>query len=356
MNRDENFMRRCLQLAALGKGEVAPNPLVGSVLVNNGKIIGEGYHERFGQAHAEVNCINRVKESDKHLIAQSTLYVSLEPCAHFGKTPPCTALIIKHKIPEVVIGMKDPFSAVNGKGIQQLKAAGIKVKFGVLEEECKKINKRFICFNENKRPYLILKWAQSVDAKIGGNDKNRLIISNAFTKRLVHKWRSEEAAILVGTNTALMDDPLLDNRYWFGKPPLKMVVDNSLRLPATLKFFNSPQPVIIFNSIKNHQEGNLQFVKVDFNNLAASISAYCYAHKIQSVLVEGGAKLLQSFIDKNFWNEAMIITNKDLYVENGLNAPELKNAYLQSSEEILNDRINYFLNRDYKNEPDSNGR
>ena len=250
-------MHRCLELAGHGSGYVSPNPMVGAVLVHSGRIIGEGYHQRYGQAHAEVNCIDSVSETDRRLIGESTLYVSLEPCAHFGKTPPCTDLIIKHKIPKCVVGCRDPFKEVDGKGIEKLRAAGVHVEVGVLEKECKELNKRFFTFHTEHRPYIILKWAQTGDGFIAGplnpsaswrrtfEDsgetkviQERLLISNEYSNRLVHKWRSEEASILVGTNTALLDDPELTTRLWTGPSPVRIVLDMNLRLPSSLKMFN----------------------------------------------------------------------------------------------------------------------
>ncbi|HVF98165.1 MAG TPA: bifunctional diaminohydroxyphosphoribosylaminopyrimidine deaminase/5-amino-6-(5-phosphoribosylamino)uracil reductase RibD, partial [Flavisolibacter sp.] len=215
----EIYMQRCLQLAGLATGNVAPNPVVGSVLVYNDRVIGEGYHKQFGQAHAEVDCIASVLEEDKPLINQSVLYVTLEPCAHFGKTPPCANLIIQEKIPKVVVGCRDPFLQVNGKGIEKLRAAGVDVTVGILEEDCKSLNKRFFVFHTQHRPFVVLKWAQSGNQKIGGADGKRIFISNDYTARLVHKWRSEEATILVGTNTAFYDNPRLDTRLWPGNNP-----------------------------------------------------------------------------------------------------------------------------------------
>ncbi|HEY2720248.1 MAG TPA: bifunctional diaminohydroxyphosphoribosylaminopyrimidine deaminase/5-amino-6-(5-phosphoribosylamino)uracil reductase RibD, partial [Chitinophagaceae bacterium] len=225
------YMHRCLDLARLGAGHVAPNPMVGAVLVHDERIIGEGYHQQYGGPHAEPNCIASVKKEEQHLISESILYVSLEPCAHYGKTPPCADLIIKNKIPRVVIGCFDPFEEVNGKGIEKLKGAGIDVLVGILEHECKKLNKRFFLYYQQHRPYIILKWAQSSNQKIGAGAGNRTYISNEFTNRLVHKWRSEEAAILVGTNTALQDDPELTTRSWIGNNPRRLVMDMDLKLP-----------------------------------------------------------------------------------------------------------------------------
>src|SRR5437868_6012424 len=230
-------MHRCLELAKLAAGNVAPNPMVGAVLVHEEKIISEGYHKQFGEPHAEVNCINNVKEEDKHLIEKSTLYVSLEPCSHFGKTPPCTDLIIKNKIPKVVIGCVDIYKEVHGRGIKKLQDAEVEVVTGILEKECIELNKRFFTFHEKYRPYIILKWAESANGKIG-IDTERVLISNEYSDRLVHKWRSEEAAILIGTNTALKDDPSLTTRLWQGNNPVRLVIDMDLRLPSHLKIFN----------------------------------------------------------------------------------------------------------------------
>src|SRR5215207_8983700 len=225
----EIYMHRCLELARLGSGSVAPNPMVGAVLVYKDMIIGEGYHQQYGEAHAEVNCLNSVRPEHQHLIEQSTLYVSLEPCAHYGKTPPCADLIIQKKIPEVVVGCCDPFIQVNGKGIEKLQSAAVNVTIGVLEEECKQLNKRFFGFHTVQRPYVILKWAQTADGKVAGNDYGRKRISNQQTNRIVHKWRSEETTVVVGTNTALYDDPALTTRLWAGKNPVRIVVDMHMR-------------------------------------------------------------------------------------------------------------------------------
>ena len=346
-------MQRCLQLAAMGAGKVAPNPLVGAVLVYDEKIIGEGYHEKFGEAHAEVNCINSVAEADKKFIEASALYVSLEPCAHFGKTPPCADLIIKNKIPKVVIGCRDSFEAVAGKGIERLKTAGIEVSVGILEDECLELNKRFFIFNEKKRPYIILKWAQSSDGKIaplnpskGGNAEHetatRLLISNEFTNRLVHKWRTEEAAILVGTNTALQDDPALTARFWQGNDPVRLVIDSDLKLPPHLKLFDGTAKTILFNFSKQAEEDNLVYYKLKKEeSIPKQIAAALYSLNILSVIVEGGAKLLQSFIDAGFWDEARVITNSNLIIGEGLDAPVLKDSNLISQQKIKNDIIEY---------------
>lgn len=344
-------MQRCLQLAAMGAGTATPNPMVGAVLVYEGRIIGEGYHQKYGQAHAEVNCINSVAGADKELISKSTLYVSLEPCAHFGKTPPCTDLIIKNKIPDVVIGCTDSFVAVDGKGIERLKAAGISVTTGILENECRNLNKRFFTFHEKHRPYIILKWAQSSDGKIatlnpseGGTlehaGSERLLISDELTNRLVHKWRTEEAAILVGTNTARLDDPALTARLWPGNDPLRLVIDLELKLPGHLKLFDGSAKTIVFNYYKQELSEKLVYHQLNkTEGVLAQILSALYAMQVQSVFVEGGSKLLQSFIDAGLWDEARVIINSTLVIGEGLEAPGLKNNQLISVQKIKNDII-----------------
>src|SRR5215210_8664542 len=347
MEQNQIYMHRCIELARQGTGYVAPNPMVGSVLVHENRIIGEGYHQQYGQAHAEVNCINSVKEADRYLIDRSAIYVCLEPCAHFGKTPPCVDLIIKHKIPTVVIGCRDPFKTVDGKGIEKLKNNGIEVIAGVLENECKELNKRFFTFHTKKRPYIILKWAQSKNQKISNADLSRVLISNAFTNRLVHKWRSEEASIMVGTNTALNDNPALNTRHWTGPDPVRLVVDMNLRLPNDLQIFNATQKTIVFNSIKDEEQENLLYFKLD-NTLSfvSSLMKACCELEIHSILVEGGTKLLVSFIKEQFWDEARVIENSQLIIDNGLNAPALSNHCLTDTENISTDIIYYYKNTD----------
>ena len=343
MTVDETYMLRCLQLAKLGAGNVVPNPMVGAILVYNNRIIGEGYHKRYGQAHAEVNCINSVKEEDQHLIALSTIYVSLEPCAHHGKTPPCADLIISNKIKKAVVGCQDPFIQVDGKGIDRLKQAGIEVTARILEQECKHLNKRFFTFHLKRRPYIILKWAQTANEKVASSMDERLFITNEFINHLVHKWRSEEAGILVGTNTALLDNPELTNRLWSGNSPVRLVLDMQLRLPATLKIFNGVQPTIVFNTMQHKEGQNLQYYQLSKDeDLIDQILNVCYQKNIQSIMVEGGAKLLQSFINAGLWDEARIITNTNLHIENGLNAPQLSASKLYHTKNVFTDRIDYF--------------
>lgn len=336
-------MHRCLQLARLGAGHTAPNPMVGAVLVYDDRIIGEGWHQRFGEAHAEVNCLNSVRAADQGLIAKSTLYVSLEPCAHHGKTPPCADLVIGKKIPRVVIGCKDSYKEVDGRGIDRLKAAGVEVEVGVLEKDCLELNKRFFCFHQWQRPYIILKWAQTADGKIGAKGskpQERLLISNALTNRLVHQWRSEEAAILVGSGTALADDPLLTSREWPGKDALRLVIDRELKLPSTLHLLDGSLPTIVFNYQKKAQAGLLQYCSINKGeDELQQVLAILYRQRIQSVIVEGGAKLLQSFINAGLWDEARVITNTILEIGEGIEAPVLPATIINNTIQLQTDRI-----------------
>jgi len=341
MNNHDLFMLRCIELASNGLGAVAPNPMAGCVIVHDGKIIGEGFHQKFGQAHAEVNAINdAIKKHDEEILNRSALYVSLEPCAHTDKTPPCADLIIEKKIPVVYVGCIDPFLKVNGKGVERLRKAGVEVHSEILEKECRELNKRFFTFHEKKRPYIILKYAQSKDGFIAvvnsTNEKGN--ISNDYSRKLVHKWRGEEQAIMIGTNTAVADNPFLTVRDWKGKNPLRVVIDRSLKLPPTMNVFNSDAPTLIFNEKKNDKTNNIEWVAVDFGkNFLKEIVQQLYIREIQSVIVEGGTKLLQSFIDENIWDEARIFTG-DKWLGVGVKAPLLKGTVIKE-EEILNDRL-----------------
>lgn len=342
-------MQRCISLALNGAGYVAPNPMVGAVLVYNDTIIGEGWHRQYGQPHAEVNCISdAVSKGQSDKIRQSTLFVSLEPCAHFGKTPPCADLIIQQGIPNVVIGCRDPFPQVNGKGIEKLQAAGVQVETGLLETECRELNKRFFTYHEKQRPYVILKWAQTADGFIAppgkqGNNNERWLISNEYTNRLVHQWRSEEAAILVGTNTALLDDPMLTNRLWNGPSPVRLVIDRNLRLPGTLRLFNKEQRTIIFNDEKEGGDELLSFYRLDKNKkLVPQLMKALYELRLQSVLVEGGAATLQSFIEEGCWDEARVITATGIHKKEGLPAPVPANSFKANSYSCSTDLIEQF--------------
>ncbi|HXR84260.1 MAG TPA: bifunctional diaminohydroxyphosphoribosylaminopyrimidine deaminase/5-amino-6-(5-phosphoribosylamino)uracil reductase RibD [Hanamia sp.] len=344
MPTDEEYMHRCVQLAKLGAGDVAPNPMVGAVLVYEDKIIGEGYHRKFGEAHAEVNCINSVDEKNKSLIEKSTIYVSLEPCAHHGKTPPCADLIIAKKIKKVVIGCQDIYKEVAGKGVEKLQKAGVEVLSGVLENECHNLNKRFFIFHQKKRPYIILKWAQSVNGKIGSGNDERILISNRYSNRIVHKWRSEESAILVGTNTALNDNPSLTTRFWKGKNPVRIVIDKQLKLSSDLQVFDNQSTTIIFNCEKNFSKRNLRLIQLGDQNFLEQMIHSLYENDIQSVLVEGGRKTLQSFIDNGSWDEARVITNEEMIIEDGISAPEMKNFLFEKEKRYFADSIKIYKN------------
>src|SRR3989338_5524761 len=294
--KNEKYMRLCLKLAREGLGFVAPNPMVGSVIVAGGKKIGRGYHQKFGQAHAEVNAVNLV--ADKKLLKKATLYVNLEPCSHFGKTPPCVDLIIKHKIPRVVVGCVDTFAKVNGKGIKKLKKSGIDVKTGVLESECRILNKTFFTYHEKKRPYIILKWARTADGFIDrkpafGTTQKAMQISGQKFKILAHKQRSGVEARMVGTNTALLDNPLLTTREVKEKNPLRVTIDKDLKIPKHFNLLDKSTPTVIFTSKKSISEYNLEFIKIDFKkNILPQILKELYRRKIQSIMMEGGAQLL----------------------------------------------------------------
>lgn len=320
----EIFMHRCLDLALLGMGEVAPNPMVGCVIVHNGLIIGEGYHQKYGQAHAEVNAIRAVKNPE--LLSQSTLYVSLEPCAHFGKTPPCSDLIIESRIPHVVIGTIDPFAKVAGKGIERMQKAGIKVEVSILEQECRELNRRFFTFHEKKRPYILLKWAQTLDGFIDTDrteTQHPTWITNALSKRLVHKQRSEESAILIGTNTALFDNPALTVREWTGNQPVRMVLDRKGRLNKELVVFDGKSPTWVFTGLSGKKLENLEYINLDFSqDVIPQLLTELYNREILSVIVEGGSILLSSFIKEGLWDEAFVYTGNQFF-GSGIQAPHI---------------------------------
>ncbi len=325
MKIQEKHIKRCIELAKNGLGTTYPNPMVGSVIVYDGKIIGEGWHKKAGEPHAEVNAINSVK--DKSLLQKATIYVSLEPCSHFGKTPPCCNLIIENKIPNVVIGTVDSNVKVAGNGIKKLIEAGIQVNVGVLEKECHDLNKRFFTFHEKKRPYIILKWAQSQDGFIAPSEKlekKPVWITNPYSRQMVHKWRSEEQAILVGTQTVIDDNPKLDTRDWAGDNPIRLALDQNNRIPENSQILNNQVKTILFSKSKTAViKENTTFECIDFQkNVAKQIVESLYEHQIQSVIIEGGSQTLQTFIDAKLWDEARVFIG-NIRFTNGKKAPQL---------------------------------
>lgn len=326
MNIHEKYIKRCIELAKNGLGITSPNPSVGAVVVVNDKIIGEGFTSAYGGNHAEVNAINSVK--DKAQLKNATIYVSLEPCNHYGKTPPCSDLIIKSGIKNVVIGCVDPFEKVAGSGIKKLKDNGCNVVLGVMADECKESNKRFFTFLAKKRPYIILKWAQTNDGFI---DIDRTVetineakpnwITNSYSRQLVHKLRAEEDAILVGTNTVLKDNPILNTRTWCGTNPVRVVLDRTLRIPETYHIYNGEVKTIILTEKGKENSRNLFFEQIDFSKeVPQQICDVLYQHKLLSVIIEGGKQTLETFINTNFWDEAYVFTGKSSFIK-GISAP-----------------------------------
>lgn len=317
-------MKRALDLASKGLGHVAPNPMVGCVIVCDGKIIAEGFHEQYGSAHAEPNAIKQVSDE---LLKQSTLYVTLEPCYHFGKTPPCADLIISKGIKKVVVGNLDINPLVSGKGIQKLKDAGIEVEYGVLDKECRALNKRFFTFHEKKRPYIFLKWAQTQDRFISHwplpENKEDNWITGKESKALVHQWRSHEQAILIGYNTLINDNPLLTARLANGKNPIRLVLSRTIDLQTDLNIFNQDAKTIIFNPVKDEINNNVEFVKIDWNKKAQEVLDYCFKNNISSIIVEGGTNTIYNFMNINAWDEAQVFVNATKKFEHGISAPEI---------------------------------
>ena len=341
MKEDEFYMKRCLELAKKALGKSYPNPLVGSVIVHDGKIIGEGFHQKAGENHAEIKAIYSVE--NKELLKESTIYVSLEPCSHFGKTPPCANRIAEIGFKKVVIGTLDSHVKVNGKGVEILEKAGIEVVSGILEKESRELNKRFFTFHEKKRPYLILKWAQSADGFLDKDFKTTKI-SNGLVKQFVHTLRSEEHAILVGTQTALSDHPSLTTREISGRNPIRILIDFDLKVPRDARIYNADAPSLIFNSKKNEISGNVKFIKVEKENFLENLMKKLYEEQIQSVIIEGGSFTLQKFIDQNLWDEAIIIKNENLNVESGTKAPEF-NFKPYNVEDFRDNVIEFYRNK-----------
>jgi diaminohydroxyphosphoribosylaminopyrimidine deaminase/5-amino-6-(5-phosphoribosylamino)uracil reductase len=345
---DELYMQRCLELAAIGMGNVSPNPLVGCVMVSGGQIIGEGYHAKFGGPHAEVNAVRSVIErygdQAAGLLANATAYVSLEPCAHFGKTPPCADLLIRHQVKKVVIGNTDPFESVNGKGIEKLKNAGIEVVSGVLEAECTQLNRRFFTRIHKQRPYIILKWASTADGYFAPKNTVQQWISGPLAKKLVHKWRTEEDAVLVGKLTALADNPQLSSREWEGKNPVRILIDRHLEVSETSHIYNNQAKTIIFNEQKTEVQHNVHFIQMEDMQyyLPQKIAFQLYLMDIQSVIIEGGANILSQFIQGNLWDEARVFRSDKIWNE-GIASPQLKGII---SDELCigNDKLTVYQN------------
>ncbi|AOW21949.1 bifunctional diaminohydroxyphosphoribosylaminopyrimidine deaminase/5-amino-6-(5-phosphoribosylamino)uracil reductase RibD [Urechidicola croceus] len=330
MTQHEKYISRCIQLSKSGLGTTRPNPMVGCVVVHDDTIIGEGFTSPYGGNHAEVNAIESVE--NKELLVNSIIYVSLEPCSHFGKTPPCAHLIVKSKIPKVVIGVIDDNELVGGKGVQYLKDNGCEVVVGVLEDECKEVNKRFFTYHNKKRPYIILKWAESKDGFIDeirkeDAEKKPTWISNGYSQQLVHKWRSEEHAILVGTNTVITDNPKLNVRKWVGQDPVRVVLDNSMRIPHDFHVFDGSIKTIVFTSSKSHFEDEKENVVLKYIDYTKSVpNQICkvlYENNIQSMIVEGGAQTLLGFLNEDLWDEARIFVGDKVFGE-GLSAPNIE--------------------------------
>lgn len=346
----ERYMFRCLELAKKGKGNVSPNPMVGCVIVYNEKIIGEGYHRKYGEAHAEVNAVNSVK--NKSLLSKFTMYVSLEPCAHVGRTPACADMIVKENIPIIVIGSTDPYFQVAGKGIQKLESAGRTVITGILEKECVEINKNFYTYHQKKRPYIILKWAQTKDGfidyvRIAGQETHAFWITNDECKTLVHKWRTEEDAFCVGTNTVILDNPQLTARLWSGRNPIRVTIDKNNSLHRQYKIFDNQAESLVFNSSVNYKDNNIELIKVDFTiDIIPQILQNLYDRKILSLVVEGGALTLQSFIESDYWDEARVFTGNHCF-DLGVLAPVFKQE-VEKIEFFGDSELKWYFNKSNK--------
>jgi len=331
-------MKRVLELALLGKGHVSPNPLVGCIIVHNNAIIAESWHKKYGEAHAEVNAIESVH--DQSLLKECTVYVNLEPCSHFGKTPPCADLLIKHQVKKVVVSNLDPNPLVAGEGAKKLRAAGIEVITGILEKEGRKLNKRFFTFMEKQRPYIILKWAETSDGFIARENYDSKWISTEYSRQLVHKWRTEEDAVLAGTKTVFHDNPELNVRDWTGRNPVRIVLDRFLRLSDKLHVFDRSQKTLCYNVLKHEEHANLSLIRLDEDNFITNLVANLVKQKIQSVMVEGGATTLQLFIDAGLWDEAKVFVS-DKGFGKGILAPRL-HGNLIAQESVFNDTLRIF--------------
>ena len=340
---DELYMQRALELARLGSGYTSPNPMVGCVIVHDGQIIGEGWHQKYGGPHAEVNAVAAVE--DKSLLSTSTVYVTLEPCSHFGKTPPCADLLISHGVKDIVICNTDPNPLVAGRGIKKLFDAGAQVRVGVLEEQGLELNKRFFTFHSKKRPFILLKWAETADGFIAGADYKQEQISGKLAQRLVHKWRSEEQAILVGSRTALHDNPRLNTRLWSGPNPLRIVIDKQLQLPQHLYLFDKNQSTVVYNFVKQEEQENLYFVQLQEQEpLLPQILQDLHRLNILSVMVEGGTFLLESLLQAGLWDEAMVFKSKYKTLGDGIKAPAMMCGQLHDLQTLGPDHLLHYRN------------
>jgi len=355
MRKDEKYMLRCLELAGMASGYTAPNPLVGAVLVHNDRIIGEGYHRIYGKPHAETVAIDAVK--DKSLLKHATLYVNLEPCAHHGNTPPCAERIVQEGIPEVVIGMRDPSAKVSGKGIKILRDGGCRITENILDAQCKEINRRFVVFHEQRRPYVILKWAQTldgfIDKKRGKNDPIQPNwITNELSKRLVHRWRTQEQSILVGINTVMKDNPRLNVRAWHGKDPLRIVIDRDLLIHEDLHLIRDPSPAMVFTDVGSDPEKakklsyyQTEIIRLDFQHrVLHQIMKHLHNRNILSLFVEGGAYTISKFMEDNLWDEARIFTG-NINFRAGVKAPPMPERKIHAMESLQDSRLMVFRNR-----------
>lgn len=338
MTPEELLMQRTFDLARLGIGAVSPNPRVGCVIVKDGTVVGEGWHQIYGQAHAEVNAIANTE--NKSLLKGSTVYVNLEPCSHTGKTPPCADQLITHGIAKVVISNLDTNPLVSGKGVKKLQEAGIEIVTGVLEKEGRELNKRFFTFHEKKRPYIILKWAQTADGFIARSTYESKWISNEFSRQRVHKWRSEEDAVLVGTKTAAHDNPMLTVRDWSGRNPIRIVIDRFLRLSDTLNLFDQSTKTICYNLLKHEEHPNLSLIRLEESDFIPDLVSHLTNEKIQSVMIEGGSLTMSLFINAGLWDEARVFSS-DRSFHTGIAAPSFQ-GYLMREEEIVNDTLKFF--------------
>ncbi|MFA7615692.1 MAG: bifunctional diaminohydroxyphosphoribosylaminopyrimidine deaminase/5-amino-6-(5-phosphoribosylamino)uracil reductase RibD [Weeksellaceae bacterium] len=337
MDFDQLMMKRCIELASNGLGMTYPNPVVGCVIVRNGQIISDGWHQKAGEAHAEVNAVNKIR--DKEILKDCEIYVSLEPCSHFGKTPPCSDMIVRYGFKKVIVGISDPNSKVNGQGIKRIRDAGIEVKVGVLENECAELNKRFFCYHQNKRPYIVLKWAQTADGFMAAENPIQKWITNPYSKQLVHLWRSQEQSVLVGYKTAKVDNPQLNLRLWSGNQPVRVVIDRDLSLDQKLHLFDGSQKTIIFSEKENSSRPDVVQLKFD-ENLEESILNELYKSGLQSVIIEGGRKTLDGFINNDLWDEARVFSTAESWAS-GIKAPWV-DGKLIGQKLIGSDRLKIF--------------